>query len=228
MKNVKPELDEIANKLRSLLRKQSLAILDIGNLLIASQGLLDYGEWMRWLHDNFDVSYRTARRYIRAAEYARKCDTVADFSLLSPSVLYRLSNGFYSPEHEAAILAKTNEGVRIDVDRASGICSAKRPLPTMPLDDAEAILDRPPPELPQAEAPPLDDFILRFEQAIKNLKELQTKPLVKFVATHYSAADIDKVASFLQQLATAKRNTGDDSARSGGRGRSRPMASAAE
>jgi len=46
---------------------------------------------MSWLEDNFDLSYRTAIRYIKAAEYCDgKSATVANLAL---SVLYRLSEG---------------------------------------------------------------------------------------------------------------------------------------
>jgi hypothetical protein len=73
-------------------------------------------------------------------------------------------------------------------------------------DDSDSILDGPPPELPPAEPAPAVDFVLpAFEQAIKQLKELQTKPLHKFVVTYHSADDIAAVADFLSQVATAKK-----------------------
>jgi hypothetical protein len=61
-------LDKITDKLRAALRNENAAITRIGNLLRESRSHLDHGDWMSWLEDNFDLSYRTAIRYIRAAE----------------------------------------------------------------------------------------------------------------------------------------------------------------
>ena len=82
----------------------------------------EHGEWQPWLAENFDLSYRTAVRYISAAEYVErksKSDTVALFADLSPTVLYLLAEGHYSAKEEAAILAATREG-RVDNDARSG------------------------------------------------------------------------------------------------------------
>jgi hypothetical protein len=87
----------------------------------------EHGQWMPWLEENFDLSYRTAMNYCHAAEYVarNKLATVANFANVSPSVLYYLADGDrYNEQEEAAILAQAKAGRRIDQDRAADICAA--------------------------------------------------------------------------------------------------------
>ena len=66
-----------------------------------------------WLADNFDLSYRTALNYCKAAKYVErkgKSETVSHFANLSPTVLYALADGRYGEEAEKAILADARKG----------------------------------------------------------------------------------------------------------------------
>jgi hypothetical protein len=220
----KTKLDKIAEKLRRAFQAESKSIVDIGNLLINARELLEieHGEWMTWLKDNFNLSYRTAMRYIGAADYcASKSATVANLEMLSPGVLYRPADGSFTPEEEAGILVATNEGLRIGRERASEICAALTPPrepeeelgepekaaePESPDDDdLDAILDGPPPELPPTEPAPAVDFLLpTFDQAIAKLKELSTKPSEKFLGSVHSSGDIEAVAEFLVHVSHLK------------------------
>jgi hypothetical protein len=183
---------------------------------------------MPWLAENFDLSYRTALRYIKVEEYRRsKFATVANLILLSPTVLYALAEGEYSEEEEAAILAETTKkGVhRIDVDKANDIVDALVPSPELEPElqtdeeaeaeeraekeaeaEAEAILDGPPPELPPTEPAqpaksPEPEAWPAFEMAIGELLGLHTKPLAWFAGTKYDSEAIETVACFLHELA---------------------------
>jgi hypothetical protein len=178
-KRAKTELDKITEKLRERLSAETTNIWEIGRLLnSARQQLeLEHGEWMPWLAQNFDLSYRTALRYMKVAEYhASKSATMANLSKLSPSVLYALAEGDYSEEEETAILDETMSwrGVhRIDIDKVNDIVAALGPpVPDLELEpelqtdeeaeaedeadqeadaEVEAILDGPPPKLPPTE-----------------------------------------------------------------------------
>jgi hypothetical protein len=101
----KTALDQLSAKLRIALCRETTNIIEIGNLLIESRKLFadEHGEWLPWLEKNFDRSERSAQRYIAAAEYVAKSDTVADFSNLAPSVLYQLADEGYTEQEEAAI-----------------------------------------------------------------------------------------------------------------------------
>jgi hypothetical protein len=170
-----------------------------------------------------DAQGAEGRFVIKAAEYDEaKCATVANLEMLSPSVLYKLAEGEYSEQEEAAILKETNDDLRIDVARANEICRALTPPPepeTEPEsepaeepeegtsdDDPDSILDGPPPELPPAEpATPVDFLVPSFDQAVAKLKELSTKPSEKFLGTIHSASEIDAVIEFLMHVAHLKR-----------------------
>ena len=117
------ELDKIVAQLRTILRRETGDVVLVGNLLLKSRTLLanEHGKWLPWLEENFDLSLRTAQRYIAAAEYAaRQMRHVSHFTNLAPTVLYQLAAGHYNPEEEAAILAATRKG-RVDQTRAMQI-----------------------------------------------------------------------------------------------------------
>src|SRR5262245_34288200 len=132
----KTALDRVTARLRTALRREITNIIEIGKLLIESRKHLQHGEWQAWLAENFDLSYRTAHRYVSAAEYLAKSDTVAHFANLSPTVLYALAEGHYNEQEQAAILAAIRER-RVDEDAAWAICEKLAPAD----DDADDAAD---------------------------------------------------------------------------------------
>jgi hypothetical protein len=135
------ELDQIATRLRTMLRRDTMSIIEKGRLLVRSRELLgedtgsSHGKWQAWLAENFDLSYRTALNYTVAATYvdatieatakARGIDesetvSLFDFANLSPTVLYLLADYQFDERVEAAILAEARER-RVDEDRAWAI-----------------------------------------------------------------------------------------------------------
>jgi hypothetical protein len=226
------ELDRIATRLRTMLRHDTTGVIEKGKLLLRSRELLadEHGQWMPWLAENFDLSYRTAIRYVSAAEYVAgkgKSDIVADFANLSPTVLYWLAADNYSEQEEAAILAATRKK-RVDEDAADAICEALAPLDDA--DDADDADDqdddgddgaepvaaedpetteiiergRDPAVPPTAPIPPPTDYALRdFDQAVGALKRLMTKPGAQFAASVHSANDLQEVENFLHAVAHA-------------------------
>jgi hypothetical protein len=224
------ELDRIVTQLRTILRRDTTSVIEKGKLLLRSRELLanEYGEWMPWLEKNFDLSYRTAINYCHAAEYvARKSKsaTVANFANLSPTVLYRLAEGDFAIDVEAAILAASREG-RVDEDAMWAICE-KLALPDADdaddgddqddghqddgddgAEDAEskAILDGPPPTPPPAPDLTPPDFALRdFDQAITTLKRLMGKPSAQFARTAHSVEDLENVEGFIHAVMGVRR-----------------------
>src|SRR5262245_53161780 len=126
------ELNRIVTQLRTMLRRDTISVIEKGKLLLRSRELLasEHGEWQEWLAKNFDLTYRTAVNYTNAAEYVArkgKGETVSHFANLSPTVLYRLANRDYAEQGEAEILAQAKAGKRIDQERAWAICAALAP-----------------------------------------------------------------------------------------------------
>jgi hypothetical protein len=214
---------------RRILRRDTINVVEIGKLLIQSRGLLadEHGQWQPWLAKNFDLSYRTAHRYVTAAEYvARKSDTVSlsAYRNLSPSVLYELAEDTYSEQEEAEILAEAKAGKRVDQDRASAICARLLPPAPAPTDandgddvddddqddDADReignLLDGPPRVLPETEPATPSNFALRdFDDAVTKLKSIMTRPAKQFVGTCHTANDLVQVETLLREVAKAKR-----------------------
>jgi Protein of unknown function (DUF3102) len=214
------ELDRLATRLRSALKRETTNVIEIGELLLAIRKQHVHGEWQDWLAKHFDLSYRSAARYMAAAEYVArqgKSDTVALFTNLSPTVLYALAGGSYSEQEAAAILAATHKG-RVDGTHAEEFVFPIRPKPPKkpkpPPDDddpvaaaeAAAILDGPPPAVPPPApimAPP--DFALQaFDQMATALKQLSTKPAAKFADSVNSAGDLEDIDLFIRAVMKAK------------------------
>jgi hypothetical protein len=224
------ELDRIAAQLHEILRRDTVSIVEKGKLLLRSRELLadEHGQWMPWLSDNFNLSYRTAINYCNAAEYvARKAKsaTVATFSNLSPTVLYRLAEGGYSGQEEIAILRQA-EGQRIDQSRASAICKA---IETSYVCDASTIkklaaaaaaaaaeaaahLDGPLPAVPQPTVAPPPNYALKtFDEALTALKRIMTKPAAQFAGTVHAAGELEHVESFIHAVRMRLAPAGDGS-----------------
>ena len=218
------ELDQLTAQLHTVLKQETTDVILIGNLLIRSRALLklEHGDWQLWLAENFDLSYRTAHRYCKAAEYVEltaKVTPVAFFANLSPTVLYALSEGRYSEEAEKALLAGARKG-RVDQTRAEEIREKAdynaddddhdhdddAADDGSDADDAEKILDGPPPDVPPPApiAPPPDFALPAFDLAMKTLKKLLTKPVAKFASTVH-AGELEEVASFIRAVAQASK-----------------------
>jgi hypothetical protein len=221
-------LDRLAAKLRTALGRETANVIEIGKLLIESRKLLakQHGEWQPWLEKNFDLSYRTAIRYVSAAEYVEresKSDTVSLFANLSPTVLYGLAAGHYNEQEEAAILAAARKG-RVDQEGALAICKALAPPDDDDTDDADDQEDGgeddaekapPDPEIeailaagtdpavpPPAPIPPPINFALRdFDDAVGTLKRLMTKSAAQFGDTAHTVEDLKKVRDFIRAVA---------------------------
>ena len=137
----KSKLDQLARKIRSALGRDTKNPIEIGKYLIESRDELDYGDWLGWLKENFDISRRSAYRNISAARFAETDLKFATVANLARSVLYALVEGRYSAEQKDAILAATREG-RVDTTRAAAICQKlKTPTTADPAPTADKVDD---------------------------------------------------------------------------------------
>jgi hypothetical protein len=221
-----------ANKPRSLaqiaaaIRRRAESLTDIiatGNDLIEVKGRLKHGEWLDWLLREVDFSWSTAENYMAAARLAGKFATVAN-SKLTPTALYWLADQHAHRAITPAVIekilakAKTQRITKADAEAIA------RPLRRVSLtvteemvvhpvyqrdrEDAEAILDEPPPELPPAAAaqstrlPPsdVDPLLADFDEAIRTLARLSTKSASQFCKTDIPPKIIGEVAEFLKYL----------------------------
>jgi hypothetical protein len=178
-KAVARPLDVITREIGVALQCETTNIIKLGNLLIEAKAQVDWGAWLKWLENNFDLTDRTARNYMKAAEYAAQIGNGVSDLNVSPVVLYALAAGSYDPEVTASIL-KLAKKRRVDQNLAATMVLAKTLKKDEGPDDglsknerrlleqeklrkeAEAILDNPPPDVPPAPEPvPLETDTLR-------------------------------------------------------------------
>jgi hypothetical protein len=84
-----PDLAQIEERIRVRLRRTAEDIIEIGRDLLEAKRILPHGEFLPWLGRAFDMSERSAVRFMQCADrFASKSASVAD---LSPQVLYLLA-----------------------------------------------------------------------------------------------------------------------------------------
>jgi len=200
-KNAARSLATIVGEIRKTLRNDVGNIIKRGDLLLEAKEQLEHGQWLPWLEDNFSMDERTAQRAMAVAKFAAKYDSLSDLHL-TKSALYDLSSGDYpekvikepEPEEDLPETDELRRRLQEEIDA-----------------EAEAILDGPPPDLPPSTEPPAptDFTLVQFDKAIKNLAELHTKSVSKFVGTAHTGGDLRKIADFLCAVADAlKSETG--------------------
>ncbi len=103
---VAAELEAAAARIRARLTQQVRDIIEIGHDLIEVKSKLHHGQFERWLHQEFNMTDRTARRFMQAATWAEgKSDTV---SVLTPTAIYALS----APSTPESVQQKVLESVK--------------------------------------------------------------------------------------------------------------------
>jgi hypothetical protein len=214
-------LDVITREIGIALRSETVCIIKSGTLLLEAKAQINkHGAWLPWLEENFDLSLRTAQNYMQVAEFAaQKRNDVAYLDNIAPAVLYALAAGSYEPEVTASILKLAKER-RVDQSLVAAMVLARtrdedlkealskaeqRQLEQQQLEDeANAILDGPPPVLPPPEPVPLEtDKYLheKLSALIIELKKLVTKSTERFVACEIEPSDLENAADFLKQVA---------------------------
>jgi hypothetical protein len=218
-KKINRDLKVITKELHAAMKREATNIIAIGALLIEAHNQLGHGGWLPWLAENFDSSVSTAENYMNAARFAAKFPTVGNLRL-RPTALYVLGNDLdlenFDRKTINAILSEA-KNKWVNAERVREIAqSLQKPKPQSPktieeeeraaetTEQAEAddIIDGPPPELPPAPEATVHDVILpSFDQAVRTLANLQTKPLEKFTGTRHRAHDIRAIGDFLHHVA---------------------------
>jgi hypothetical protein len=209
--------------LHAALKSETTNKIRIGGLLVEAKQTVKHGQWLAWLGINFGLSERSAQHYMKASMFATKYESGADLKLRLTAI-YALDK--YDEETVAAVMkvAETEWLNGESVDRVAeafqlskeqvGAISAERAEAKVEQEakaqaEAEAMLDAAPPELPPSAAEatlPRDELLTaKFQQAVKMLKGIVTKPAARFVRADYSAADLELIANFLNQVAAEKQ-----------------------
>jgi Protein of unknown function (DUF3102) len=64
-------LSVIEEEIRIALKRKTDDVITLGGLLKEAKAQLKHGEWLPWLEKKFSLSETTARRYVKAHEFAR-------------------------------------------------------------------------------------------------------------------------------------------------------------
>ena len=85
-------LSKLEFEIKFYFEQISKNVFEIGKRLMQAKKMLKHGEWEKWLERNFELSDRTARRYMAIAEKFGKTDTVSeiDFSTFKTAKLITL------------------------------------------------------------------------------------------------------------------------------------------
>jgi Protein of unknown function (DUF3102) len=102
------------DKIRQRQQRISREIIEIGSDLLGVKDALGHGHFCKWLEAEFGWTDRTARNYMRAAGvFASKSETV---SVLPPATLYLLSAKSTPKAIIGEVIAKLEQGERVDPD----------------------------------------------------------------------------------------------------------------
>jgi hypothetical protein len=229
--NAQRTIETITDEIKQTLSNDKKNIIARGDLLIEAKEMLEHGQWLPWLDENFDMSEDTAERAMGVSHFADKFRTLRNMDLrnLPKGVLYELADDLYSDQVVEAVLAEAKTKL-VKLDRLHEIDDELNPAPEPepePEDeddtpdhdeelDAEAraeaeakreaddILDGPPPSLP---SPPElltpDPKLSQFDRAIKSLLEVHTASAGKFISTEHSVDDLTRISDFISSVADA-------------------------
>jgi len=236
-------IGDVITDLNAVLGAQTVNIIKAGALLLEARDMVDHGGWLPWLEKNFSLSIRTAANYMAAAKFAAKYDPkFATIANLNACALYWLA-GEEDEEVIREVLTQAQDQ-RVDEDRAIDIANqiqnerqeaqeaeterdaaeaaeswakaraeaeAKQKAAEA---KAEAILDGPPPELPETQPDESQPFAYvggdyagqsDFNSSVRTLLPLVTQPSARFATTTFTAEQLQSVAAFLIEVAAAKR-----------------------
>ena len=105
-------LSEIADRIRTRIRRTVTDIIDTGQDLAQVKTTLDHGQFSEWIEREFSMSMRSAQRYMQAAEWAEgKSATV---SLLQPKTLYLLAAKSTPEKVQTEVISDLEAGKDID------------------------------------------------------------------------------------------------------------------
>jgi hypothetical protein len=220
----------IKDELDIALKRETANLIAIGGLLVEARRHLRHGEWYPWLEQNFSLSRHSADRYIRIYRESRKSLNLSELKI-RPSALYAMFLGPPKRRLSPKAIETIKEEARtkwVGLTRAYQIdreiklaeeATYRREIQAIESNEnpPQNVQDAVPPweSLPELPAMPAEpspavvrpreqSLISTFQQAVKLLKALATKPAAKFIDA-CAPNDLQLVADFLKAVATASK-----------------------
>jgi hypothetical protein len=118
------ELQQLAESIRGLGRKQIDAMIEIGRKLAKAQEELEHGQFIPWITAEFDMSHRTALNYIHLAKLAAdKPEIISD---LPPTAGYLIAAPGTPSAARQAVADRIRAGEALKVDDVKKIVRAAK------------------------------------------------------------------------------------------------------
>jgi hypothetical protein len=89
-------------------------VIAIGERLANAKKLCGHGEWLNWLHREFEWTDRHARNFMRTYELSLKSENLSDLNI-PVSGLYLLAAPSTPPEAQQTIIAAARTGKKVTV-----------------------------------------------------------------------------------------------------------------
>jgi len=121
-------VEQRTSELKSIFRRSTLDILEIGQKLIEVKEKLGHGHFLNWIEAEFDLDERTVRRYMGAAEsFGLESDIVTDLNFI-PTTLYVLSAPSTPDSARTEALSRAKAGESITPTIAKTIVNEHRQI----------------------------------------------------------------------------------------------------
>ena len=105
-----PTLEQLTLEVKFYLGQTAQNIIEVGKRLAQAKELVPHGEWQNWLQDNFQLSYRTAAKFMQCTERFSNVPTSAG---LQSSQMFELL-ALPADEATAFIEAKAAAGTPVE------------------------------------------------------------------------------------------------------------------
>ena len=103
-------LPQLELEIRFYLEQTAQNIIEVGKRLIAAKALVAHGQWQDWLQNNFQLTDRSAQRFMACTERFSKTTLMSDLNSTQMIALLSLPD---AEETEKFIEAKAAEGKKV-------------------------------------------------------------------------------------------------------------------
>jgi hypothetical protein len=119
-----------AERIKKRVAQHTQDMIETGLDLLAVKGNVQHGMFTDWVESELGMPIRTAQAYMRAAEWANSDEAKsANFALLRPTTVQRLSSKSTPTEIRKAVLARVQEGQMVaDKDVATMLWARRERL----------------------------------------------------------------------------------------------------
>lgn len=124
----KPELDEIAERIRTRNKRMRDEIVATGRDLIAAKALAGHGGWLPWLKREFGWQERAARNFMAVAEAVGKSAKFADLNV-PVSGLYVLAAPRTPARALVAVVKRSEAGEKLSLAEVKAEVAKAKPRP---------------------------------------------------------------------------------------------------